>query len=101
MDDAILNVTLFVTATFTAALVAGVTGFAFGLVAGAVWLHILNPLEAAPLIVAYGLMVQGYAVWKLRKALRWSRLWPFMLGSALGVAVGTAILVATPAKPMR
>jgi len=101
MEGTVLNLVLFVAATFTAALVAGLTGFAFGLVAGAVWLHILNPLETAPLIIAYGLMVQGYAVWKLRKALRWDRLWPFLLGSAVGVAVGTVILVATPAKPMR
>ena len=46
-------------------------------------------------------MAQGYAVWKLRKTLRWSRLWPFLLGSAVAVAVGKVILVDTPATPMR
>jgi len=43
MEGTALDVILFVAATFTAGLVAGLTGFAFGLVAGAVWLHI--PLE--------------------------------------------------------
>ena len=34
----------------------------------------------------------GYSVWKLRHALEWAKLWPFMLGAAIGVSVGTAIL---------
>ena len=43
-------------------------------------------------IIAFGLIVQGVAVWKLRHALRWRRLWPFLLGAALGVPVGVAVL---------
>jgi uncharacterized protein len=83
---------LFLTATFAAALVAGVAGFAFGLVAAAVWLHILTPLQTASLIIALGIVLQGYSVWKLRAALNWHRLWPFLLGAAIGVPIGVAIL---------
>ena len=36
--------------------------------------------------------MQGIAVWKLRHALSWSRLWPFLLGAAFGVPLGVAIL---------
>src|SRR5215472_6038164 len=82
----------FLAATFAAALVAGLAGFAFGLVAAAVWLHKLNHQESATLIVVFGLIVQGYSVWKLRAALNWSRLWPFLLGAAIGVPIGVAIL---------
>jgi len=82
----------FLAATFAAALVAGLAGFAFGLVAAAVWLHILTPLQTATLIIAFGLIVQGYSVWKLRAALNWQRLWPFLLGAALGVPIGVGIL---------
>ncbi len=39
-------------------------GFAFGLVAASIWLYILTPLQTATLIVAFGLIVQGYAVWE-------------------------------------
>jgi uncharacterized protein len=96
MSSIDLNPTLyfasFLAATFAAALVAGLAGFAFGLVAAAVWLHILTPLQTATLIVVFGLIVQGYSVWKLRAALNWSRLWPFVLGAAIGVPVGVAIL---------
>jgi uncharacterized protein len=96
MSSIDLNPTLyfasFLAATFAAALVAGLAGFAFGLVAAAVWLHILTPLQTATLIVVFGLIVQGYSVWKLRAALNWSRLWPFLLGAAIGVPIGVAFL---------
>ena len=88
----IANLSIYLAATFAAALVTGVAGFAFGLVAAAVWLHILTPLQTATLIIAFGLVVQGISVWKLRRALRWSRLWPFLLGAALGVPLGVALL---------
>lgn len=90
--DGIFELILFLVATFAAALVASLVGFAFGLVAAAVWLHILTPLQTAILIIAFGFLIQGYAVWKLRGALRWSRLWPFLLGGAFGVPIGVAIL---------
>jgi hypothetical protein len=57
-----LDLALFVAATFLGAFVAGVAGFAFGLVAAAIWLHVLTPVQSAALIVVYGLIVQGYAV---------------------------------------
>src|SRR5262252_6142312 len=92
MDESVLNIVIFLVATFAAALVTGLAGFAFGLIAAAVWLHILTPLQTATLIIAFGLVVQGISVWKLRHALRWSRLWPFLLGASLGVPLGVAIL---------
>src|SRR3954468_15347102 len=98
MDGFPLGLPLFMLATFAGALVAGLTGFAFGLVAASIWLYILTPLQTATLIIAFGLIVQGYAVWKLRGALDWKRLWPFVAGAAVGVPVGVSILaLANPA----
>jgi len=98
MDGSSFELPLFLIATFTGALVAGLTGFAFGLVAASIWLYILTPLQTATLIIAFGLIVQGYAVWKLRGALDWKRLWPFVLGAALGVPAGVTVLTwANPA----
>src|SRR5205085_836033 len=73
-------------------LVAGLAGFAFALIAAAVWLHILTPLQTVSLIVGYGLIVQGSGMWKLRHTLNWGRLWPFLLGGVPGVVLGIAIL---------
>jgi uncharacterized membrane protein YfcA len=92
MDDVWLHYALFLIATFAASLVAGLSGFAFGLIAAAVWLHFLTPIQTATLIIAFGLLVQGISVWKLRHALDWRRLWPFVLGAAIGVPLGVAIL---------
>ena len=95
MDGYPLELPLFLFATIAGALVAGLSGFAFGLVAASVWLYILTPVQTATLIIAFGLIVQGYAVWKLRRALDWKKLWPFVLGAALGVPVGVLILTWT------
>src|SRR5882757_10398875 len=98
MDGFPLELPLFLFATFAGALVAGLSGFAFGLVAASIWLYILTPLQTATLIIAFGLIVQGYSVWKLRRALDWKKLWPFVAGAALGVPVGVSILTwANPA----
>ena len=87
-----LELAVYLAATFAAALVAGTAGFAFGLIAAAAWLHILTPLQTTTLIIAFGLLVQGIAVWNLRRALQWRRLWPFLVGAAIGVPLGVAIL---------
>ena len=62
MGGGLFDFIVFLSATFAAALVAGLAGFAFGIVAAAVWLHILTPLETTILIIGYGLIVQGMAV---------------------------------------
>jgi uncharacterized membrane protein YfcA len=92
MDGFSLDLVIFLIATFAGALVAGLSGFAFALVAASIWLYILTPLQTTTLIIAFGLIVQGYLVWKLRHALDWRRLWPFIAGAAIGVPVGVAVL---------
>jgi uncharacterized protein len=96
-----LNLILFVAGTFTAALVTGVAGFAFGIVAAAVWLHFLPPAQTTALIVAYGLIVQGISVWKLRRSIRLVRLTPFLLGGAIGVPIGVELLGWTSSATLR
>ena len=95
MDGLPVELPLFLLATFAGALVAGLSGFAFGLVAASIWLFIITPLQTATLIVAFGMIVQGYSVWKLRGALDWNKLWPFVLGAAFGVPIGVTILTWT------
>jgi len=92
LDLGILDLAIFVLAAFLAAFVTGLSGFAFGLIAAGIWLHVITPVETAALIIAFGLLAQGASVWKLRHALNWPRLWPFLVGGAVGVPVGVAIL---------
>ena len=101
MDGMTLEILLFLLATFAGAFVAGLSGFAFGLVAASLWLYILTPSQSATLIVAFGLLVQGYSVWKLRRALDWRRLWPFVAGAALGVPIGVTLLTWSDPRNVR
>jgi uncharacterized membrane protein YfcA len=99
--DTTLFVAIFLAATFAASLVAGLAGFAFGLVAAAVWLYILTPLQTATLIIWFGLIVQGYAVWKLRHAISWQRIIPLIIGAAIGVPLGVFALSTASPRTLR
>src|SRR5262249_6497367 len=92
MDLVPLELSFFLLVTFVGGFVAGLSGFAFGLVATSLWLYVLTPLQSATLIVAFGLIIQGYSVWKLRHALDWRRLLPFVAGAAFGVPAGVSLL---------
>lgn len=87
-----LDLALFVIATFAAGVVVGIAGFAFAVVAAAVWLHILTPQQTATIIIVFALLTQVIAVWQLRHALSLRRLWPFLVGGALGVPLGVELL---------
>ena len=101
MDGATLELPLFLLATFAGAFVAGLSGFAFGLVAASLWLYVLTPLQSATLIVGFGLLVQGYSVWKLRGALNWRRLVPFIVGAIFGVPIGVVLLTWSDPRNVR
>jgi uncharacterized membrane protein YfcA len=90
MDGAVL--VLFLFGSFLGGLTSGLAGFAMGLVVSGIWLHIITPLQTATLIVGYGLVTQGYALWKLRGALDWFAVTPYVLGGVFGVPVGTMLL---------
>jgi uncharacterized membrane protein YfcA len=93
MDNIVpLDLAVFVVGTLAASFVTGLAGFAFGLVAAAIWLHALPPVQTTTFIVAYGLLVQGYAVWKLHHNLNASRLMPLIVGSVVGVPLGIVML---------
>ena len=87
-----IEIAIFLCGTFAAAFVTSLSGFAFAMVAAAIWFYALTPPQASALIAAYALIVQGYAVWKLRRLLDWHRLMPFILGGALGIPLGVAVL---------
>src|SRR5215472_5905302 len=86
------NILIFIAGGFTASAITALAGFAFGIIAAGPWLHVLTPSQTTTLIVAYGLLIQGYSVWKLRAAVKFERLLPFLVGSAIGVPLGVGLL---------
>ncbi len=83
---------VFLLSIFIGGIVSGLAGFAMGLVVSGIWLHILTPAQTAALIVGYGLLVQSYSIWKLRHALNWRTVAPFIAGGVIGVPLGAALL---------
>ena len=80
-----LNLFLFLAATFAGGLTSGLSGFAMGLVVSGVWLHIIAPEQNALLIVLCGLVTQGSGIWRIRHAINWRTVWPFIVGGGFGV----------------
>ena len=93
------DLAVFLAGTFVTSFVTGAAGFAFGIVAASFWVYALEPAETATLTAAYAILVQGYAVWTLRHRLDPQRLWPFLLGSAVGIPGGVALM--TMAAPLQ
>lgn len=90
MDGIVL--VFFLTAAFVGGFASGLAGFAMGFVVSGVWLHILTPVQTTCLIAGYGLLTQGYGVWKLRHSLTWKLFAPFVIGGFFGVPLGTMLL---------
>jgi len=90
MDGTVLG--LYLLATFIGGITTGLAGFAMGLIVSGIWLHILTPMQTAALIVGYALLTQSYSIWKLRQAMSWRKVTPFLIGGAIGVPIGALLL---------
>ena len=86
---------------FLAAFVAGASGFGDALVAAAVWLHVLPPVEAAPLIVMTGVILHVFLLIRMRRKLDFKYLAPFLALGVIGVPVGTWLLQHLQAEPFK
>ncbi len=75
-----------------AGFVTGLAGFGTGLVALGVWLHVLDPLLAAPLVVICSVVGQAQSLFRLRRTIVWVRLRPFLYGGLPGVPLGVLLL---------
>lgn len=84
-----------------AAIVSGGSGFAFALIASAVWLHVMAPAQVVPLAIACSIMVNLAMAWQLRGTIKFDLLWPFLAGAMVGVSIGVAALHALDAHLVR
>jgi uncharacterized protein len=92
---------LFLIAAFLGGLTSGLSGFAMGLVVSGIWLHLITPGQNALLIVLCGLVTQGSGIWRVRHAIKWEAVAPFVTGSAVGVAIGTLLLTTVDQSGVR
>lgn len=77
---------------FAGALAAGLAGFAFSAVTGAVLFHLLAPIEAVPLLLACSITTQMFSISKLWRTMQWRQCLPYLLGGFAGIPIGAALL---------
>jgi uncharacterized membrane protein YfcA len=75
-----------------AGLVQGISGFAFAMVAMSIWVWGVDPQLAAIMAVFGGVTGQIISAIRVRRGWHLSILWPFLLGSAVGIPIGTLLL---------
>jgi hypothetical protein len=75
-----------------AGLVQGISGFAFAMAAMSIWVWGVDPQLAAVMAVFGGLTGQIISVLRVRRGWHVALLWPFVLGSAVGIPIGTQLL---------
>jgi uncharacterized protein len=86
---------------FLGGVAAGGAGFAFGIVASAIWLHAISPVHATMLVVSGGLIIQIGTIWPLRHSMNLRRLAPFLIAGMIGIPIGVWLLVRTDAHALR
>ena len=75
-----------------AGLVQGISGFAFAMVAMAIWVWTLDPVLAATMAVFGGWFGQVISALRIRRGWHVNILWPFVLGAAIGIPLGQQLL---------
>ena len=84
---------------FLGAVASGGAGFAFALVASAIWLHVFDPVHTAFLVLAGSTLMQFVTIWPLIPHIRMERLWPFVAGALVGIPLGFVVLASSdPAR---
>jgi len=75
-----------------AGLVQGISGFAFSMVAVSIWVWGIDPKFAATMAVFGGWFGQVISALRVRRGWHINILWPFVLGAAVGIPLGTQLL---------
>jgi uncharacterized protein len=75
-----------------AGLVQGISGFAFSMVAMSIWVWTIDPPVAAVMAVFGGWFGQVISAIRVRRGWHFDLLWPFLVGSAIGIPIGNMLL---------
>lgn len=88
------NITLAVTllSIFFGAVAAGLAGFAFSAISGAMLFHWIDPIHAVPLLLACSVTTQLLSITKLWHTMKWRQCIPYLFGGFIGIPVGARLL---------
>ena len=89
------------TAVFAGAFVSGMAGFAFSAVAGAILLHVFQPSEAVPLMMACSVGVQTSTLLTLRHQMRWKESLFLIAGGLLAMPIAVFLLQSADTRSLQ
>jgi uncharacterized membrane protein YfcA len=89
-----IDITLVATllSIFAGALAAGLAGFAFSAIAGAILFHWLAPIQAVPLLLVCSMTTQLLSIATLWRTMQWRQCLPYLAGGLIGIPVGARLL---------
>ena len=92
---------LLITGAVAGGIVVGVAGFGGGPVVLSVWLLFLEPTVAVPALMLAGVLFLLPAMWPVRAGFHFNRILPFAIGAAVGLPIGTQLLVTLTSEQMK
>lgn len=78
--------------TFAGSLAAGLAGFAFSAITGAILFHLVAPIDAVPLLLACSITTQLFSISKLWHTMQWRQCLPYLVGGFAGIPIGAELL---------
>ncbi len=72
--------------------VSGLAGFGTALMALGIWLYVLPPAVAVPLVLICSVTAQTWTMPSIWKTIDFTLVWPFLIGGLLGVPLGTMLI---------
>jgi uncharacterized protein len=77
---------------FAGSMAAGLAGFAFSAVTGAILFHLVAPIDAVPLLLACSITTQLFSISKLWHTMQWRQCLPYLIGGFAGIPIGAELL---------
>ena len=72
--------------------VSGLAGFGTALMALGIWLHVMPPATAVPLVLICSVIAQTSTLPSMWRSFDLTLVWPFVIGGLVGVPIGTTLV---------
>src|SRR6476469_4923773 len=72
--------------------VSGLAGFGTALLTLGIWLYVLPPAVAVPLVLICSIVAQTSTLPAIWRSIDFKLVWPFLVGGLLGVPLGTMLV---------
>src|ERR1700754_433438 len=72
--------------------ISGLAGFGTALMALGIWLYVMPPAAAVPLVLICSIVAQTSTLPSVWRNIDFSLVWPFLIGGLLGVPLGTVLI---------